>query len=129
MLIETLDVLRCQTPEMIRIRHGGWMGLLADNLVRHSLAQAASVAGCVPRQLSFCTALQFLANTWLLAVTNPRDLRPLIQLRLTYLASHAVGNRPHRIEPRAIKRRPTPHDWLTKPRTTARAELLTGCSP
>ena len=39
------------------------------------------------------------------------------------------GHRPNRVEPRAIKRRPTPHDWLTKPRATARAELLTGCSP
>ena len=37
--------------------------------------------------------------------------------------------RTNRIEPRAIKRRPIPHDWLTKPRETARSELLTDCSP
>ena len=123
----SLDVLRCKTPEMVRTEL--WMAILAYNLVRHSLLQAAFTTECSPRRLSFCAALQFLANTWLLADTSSRDPRPLIELRLTYLASHRVGNRPNRIEPRAIKRRPTPHDWLTKPRATARAELLTGCSP
>jgi len=34
-----------------------------------------------------------------------------------------VGNRPGRVEPRAIKRRPKPHDLLTLPRKQAR-ELL-----
>jgi hypothetical protein len=123
----SLDVLRSKTPEMVRTEL--WMGLLAYNLVRQSLLPAAFTTECSPRRLSFCAALQFLANTWRLAATNHRDLRPLLPLRLTYLASHAVGNRPHRIEPRAIKRRPKPHNWLTKPRATARAELLTNYSP
>ena len=123
----SLDVLRCKTPEMVRTEL--WMGILAYNLVRHSLAQAAFIVEGSPRQLSFCTALQFLANTWLLAAVSSRELHRLIDLRLTDLASQIVGNRPNRIEPRAIKRRPTPHDWLTKPRATARAELIAGCSP
>ncbi len=33
------------------------------------------------------------------------------------------------VEPRAIRRRPKPHDLLTKPRAEARAELLTKKSP
>ncbi len=118
----SLGVLRCKTPEMVRTEL--WMGLLAYNLVRHSLLQAAHAAECSPRQLSFCAALQFLANTWLLAAVSCDDARPLIKLRMTHLTSHRVGHRPNRIEPLAIKRRPTPHDWLTKPRATARAELL-----
>jgi hypothetical protein len=97
--------------------------------LRRSLPSAAFTSECSPRRRSFCAALQFLANTWRLAATNHRDLRPLLQLRLTYLTSHAVGNRPHRIEPHAIKRRSKPHNWLTKPRPTARAELLSGYSP
>lgn len=123
----SLDVLRCKTPEMVRTEL--WMGLLAYNLVRHSLLQAAVTAQCSPRQLSFCAGLQFLASTWLTAATISRNLAGLIELRLTHLASHPVGHRPNRIEPRAIKRRPTSHDLLTKPRAAARAELLTGCSP
>ena len=121
-----LDVLRCLTPEMVRTEL--WMGLLAYNLVRHSLLQAAAAAAVSPRQLSFCAGMQFSATTWLTAATHPGTLQPLIDLRLKHMASHSVGHRPNRIEPRAIKRRPTSHDLLTQPRAAARAELLTGCS-
>lgn len=123
----SLDVLRCKTPEMARTEL--WMGLLAYNLLRHSLLQAANAAECSPRQLSFCAAQQFLASTWLLAAVNRDETSRLIELRLIHLASHRVGNRPNRIEPRAIKRRARAYDWLTKPRTTARAQLLIACSP
>ena len=127
--VMSLDVLRCKTPDMIRTEL--WMGLLAYNLVRHSLLQAASHSdqSLAPRQLSICAALQFLATTWLTAATHRGDLSNLIELRLIHLAAHRVGQRPNRIEPRAIKRRPTSHDLLTKPRAAARAELLAGCSP
>ena len=37
-----------------------------------------------------------------------------------------IGNRPNRVEPRAVKRRPKPHKLLTKPRAEARAELMAG---
>ena len=143
----SLDVLRCKTPEMIRTEL--WMGLLAYNLMRHSLLQAAfsvepkrsptrshslvprnepSEGKRSPRQYSFCGAQQFLTETWLTAATHHGDLTALIELRLTHLTSHPVGDRPNRIEPRAIKRRPTSHDLLTKPRAAARAELLAACS-
>jgi hypothetical protein len=45
------------------------------------------------------------------------------------MARHRVGNRPDRIEPRAIKRRPKPQDLLTVPRDEARAKLLAAVSP
>lgn len=122
----SLDVLRCKTPEMARTEL--WMGLLAYNLVRHSLLQAADAAECSPRQLSFCAAQQFLATTWLLTAVSSHSLRALIELRLTHSASHRVGNRPNRIEPRAIKRRARAYDWLTQSRASARAQLMAGCS-
>ena len=37
-----------------------------------------------------------------------------------------VGNRPDRIEPRAVKRRPKAHALLTRPRREAREALLAG---
>ena len=40
------------------------------------------------------------------------------------VVSHRVGDRPDRCEPRAVKRRPKPLRYLTKPRAEARAELL-----
>ena len=39
------------------------------------------------------------------------------------------GDRPGRIEPRAVKRRPKPHALLTKPRAEAKAELIRQTSP
>ena len=63
------------------------------------------------------------------AATHSGNLHPLIALRLTHLASHPVGHRPNRLEPRAIKRHPNSYDSLAKPRAVARAELLTACSP
>ena len=53
----------------------------------------------------------------------------LIEVALTNIATHAVGNRPGRVEPRAIKRRPKEHALLTKPRAQARAELLKEKTP
>jgi hypothetical protein len=122
----SLEVLRGKTPEMARTEL--WMGLLAYNLVRQSLLQAAGAAECSPRQLSFCAAQQYLATTWLLAATNHPATPSLIPLRLTHLASDRVGHRPNRIEPRAIKRRARAYNWLTKPRSAARAQLMAGCS-
>ena len=50
----------------------------------------------------------------------------LVEAALAAMAVHVVGNRPGRVEPRAIKRRPKEHALLTKPRAEARAELLKG---
>ena len=43
--------------------------------------------------------------------------------KLAPIANRRVGNRPNRVEPRAIKRRPKSHKLLTQPRDEARAEL------
>jgi hypothetical protein len=39
------------------------------------------------------------------------------------IAQQQVGNRPGRIEPRAVKRRPKPYPLLTQSRATARAKV------
>jgi len=39
---------------------------------------------------------------------------------------HRVNNRPDRIEPRAVKRRPKKLIYLNEPRSIAKARLLTG---
>jgi hypothetical protein len=43
---------------------------------------------------------------------------------LVVIASYEVGDRPDRVEPRAIKRRPKPHRLLDEPRKEARERLL-----
>ena len=121
-----LDVLRCKTPDLVH--QEWWAGLLAYNLIRQSLLQSARVSHERPEHLSFTATMQLLASTWLLAAVIPPAAAaatdPLRALRLHSGASHPVGNRPNRIEPRAIKRRPKPHDLLKQPRNQACAQLV-----
>ena len=119
-----MEVLRCKTPEMVRREI--WACLLAYNLIRQTLLQAALAAGHSPRQLSFTATLQKIAASWAtLAVCDATMADKLIRTNLRHLAKHLVGDRPGRVEPRAIKRRPKPHRLLHQPRAQARAELLT----
>jgi hypothetical protein len=117
-----LDILRCKTPEMARKELRA--GLLAYNLIRQTMLQAALAAERSPRELSFTLAIQTIAAAWMVAVIAEDLLPLLVEMRLDHMASHRIGHRPNRVEPRAIKRRPKPHDLLTEPRDQARAKLL-----
>ena len=118
-----LDFLRCKSPEMVRKEL--WTGLLAYNLLRQVIAQSARRHAVLPRQVSFTSALQKVAAVWcLLPLHDGEFVARLIAVHLRHLATHEVGHRPNRVEPRAIKRRPKPHDLLTKPRAQIRAALL-----
>jgi IS4 transposase len=117
-----MDVLRCKTPEMVEKEI--WVGLLAYNVIRQVALQAALEAERLPRQISFSAALQAIAASWttILCLDDEQTCR-LIVAYLSGLASHQVGDRPDRVEPRAIKRRPKPHRLLTEPRNAAKAKL------
>ena len=94
-----------------------WVYLLAYNMIRLLMAQSALLADVMPQTISFKHCLQL----WLLRVQNQLDLeeQQLIGL-LVLMAQKRVGNRPGRIEPRAVKRRPKAFPLLTKPRQEAR---------
>lgn len=98
-----------------------WVYLLAYNLIRMIMAQSALLADVLPRALSFKHTLQ-LALTWSGMSAPPDDEESITQL-LALVAEQSIGNRPGRIEPRAIKRRPKPYPLLTKPRDMARAQV------
>ena len=120
-----MDILRCKTPEMVRKET--WTCLLAYNLARQSMLQSAQGAGVSPRTLSFTAALQTIGASWLVMVlSDDRLISRLVDAALAGIAAHVVGNRPGRVEPRAIKRRPKEHALLAKPRNEARAELRKG---
>lgn len=120
-----LEVLRCKTPAMVRQEL--WTGLLVYNLIRQSILQSAQEAERQPDELSFTATMQMLASTWLTAtvvVDGTGDAtEPLVTLRVIHGGSHRVGNRPDRVEPRAVKRRPKSHPLLTTPRVQAQAAL------
>jgi len=114
-----MDVLSCKTPEMVVKEI--WVYLLAYNLIRLLMAQAALMANCLPRQISFKHTLQiWLAwNHHGTAIFDEDQLSALFML----IAQQQAGHRPNRIEPRAVKRRPKPFPLLTKPRWEAREEV------
>jgi len=123
-----MDILRCKTPAMVRKEM--WTCLLAYNLIRQTMLHSAREAGVSPRTLSFTTAVQSISASWLVIVLSDDALAArLIEVALANIATHVVGNRPGRVEPRAIKRRPKEHALLTKPRAQARAVLLKEKTP
>jgi hypothetical protein len=119
-----MDVLRCQTPDMVRKEI--WAHLLAYNLIRTVIAQAAAKHGKHPRQISFTRAMRTLEAFRPAIAHVPRErLVTLYDLMLTAIASHEIGNRPNRLEPRQRKRRPKPYPLMTKPRNNARKQEAT----
>ena len=109
-----MDVLDCQTPQMNEKQL--WVHLLAYNVIRLLMAQAASNAGVDPRGLSFKHTVQLWTEWVARGLSATKDCGRLF----TLIAQCRVGNRPGRIEPRMRKRRPKPYPWLKIPRTQAR---------
>jgi hypothetical protein len=118
-----MDVLRCKTPEMVRKEV--WVHLLGYDLVRKLMADAAVVQGCKPREVSFKGALQTLrAFQTVLELVDEELGAELREVMLEVIGRQRVGDRPDRVEPRAVKRRPKPHKILNKPRSEARKDLV-----
>ena len=112
----------CKSPEMVRKEV--WARLLAYNLIRVRMAQAAALHGVRPRTLSFASATN-LIEEFAQALRHARgsELARLESELLKAIAQCRVGNRPGRKEPRAVKKRDQKHPLLTKPRDQARKGL------
>jgi len=107
-----MDHLRCKTPE--RVRNEFHMHMVGYNLIRGVMAAAAFQSGRSPWEISFKGTLQTLDQflPMLLASTAASWCEAL----LAAVATHVVGNRPDRFEPRRVKRRPKPYKLLQKHR-------------
>jgi hypothetical protein len=117
-----MDILRGQSPE--RVRQEVWGHLLAYNLIRTLMAQAARGAGVRPRQVSFKGALQtFNAFGPLLKGASPEVALRLWVVMIWAISQHEVGDRPDRYEPRARKRQPKRYPFLHEPRQEAKKRL------
>ena len=112
-----MDVLRCQTPQMNDKQL--WVHLLAYNVIRLLMAQAASYAGVDPRELSFKHTVQ-LWTQWTARGLSVADKDHRL---FALIAQCKVSHRPGRIEPRMRKRRPKPYPWLKVPRAQARRHV------
>ena len=113
-----MDILRCKSPQMIHKEIS--MYLIAYNLVRALMLEAASRHGVSPLSLSFKGTIATIRQ-WapIIATENRHASRQhhLIDTLLAYLARDLLPYRPNRSEPRARKRRPKNYQLLTKPRS------------
>jgi hypothetical protein len=120
--------LRCKTPELVHKEV--WTHILAYNLIRTVMAQAASRHHIEPRTISFKGALQTLeAFQPLIEFQAARDSSYrllLYQHLLDAIAIHRVADRPDRYEPRAKKHRRNHYGWLTKPRAQLKRQMAKG---
>jgi hypothetical protein len=112
-----METLHCQTPLMNEKEL--WVYLLAYNVIRLLMAQAACNAGVEPRSLSFKHTVQLWAAWNNRGMSATADAGCLF----TLIAQSKVGHRPGRIEPRMRKRRPKPYPWLKEPRAKARRRI------
>jgi hypothetical protein len=120
-----MDLVRGQSPGVVR--RGLWGQLLAYSVVRGLMAQAARASGLLPRAVSFTGALQ-TCNALGPLLRVARGEAEALRLWLALLGArgrHAVGGRPDRYEPRAVKRRPKNSGRLNEPRSRARKRLAT----
>lgn len=113
-----MEMLRCKTPEMVQKEIA--VHLLAYNIIRGNLAQAAVLHHKIPRQLSFRTAVQLIcqAGKQIVVLTAKQLTYALLSL-LKAIASTVIGLQKRKNQPRAIKRRPKPFPLLTTPRHEA----------
>jgi len=120
-----MEMIHCKTPDMVR--KSLWVHLLGYNLVRKVAAQAAMEHGLAPRQISFAGAMQTLeAFRWLLIGGIDSVRSTAYRTLLIAIATHIVGHRPKRIEPRRLKRRYDRYRLLRMPRHRARAAAING---
>lgn len=113
-----MQLLSCRTPQMVEKEM--WVFLLAYNLIRLLMAQAAARSGVHPRELSFKHTLQLWTHWRAYGLLSEQAH---LDALLHYIATHPTGHRSARREPRARKRRPQAYPLLQVPRAQARAKL------
>jgi hypothetical protein len=112
-IVLQMDHLRCKTPQ--RVRNEFYTHLLSYNLIRGVMAAAAFQSGQSPWEISFKGTLQTLRQ-FLPILLSPISSELWCEALLTATATHPVGNRPDRVEPRRVKRRPKPYKYLREHR-------------
>jgi hypothetical protein len=123
-----MDILRCRTPELVRKEI--WTHIVAYNLIRTIIAQAADKRHIEPRTISFKGAVQTLGAFQPLIAANADSSsthrQSLYDRLLDAVATHRVADRPDRFEPRQRKRRQKKYDRMMKPRNELKREMLNG---
>jgi hypothetical protein len=120
--------LRCKTPDLVRKEI--WTHILAYNLIRTVMAQAAATHDLMPRSISFKGTVQtleaFQPLIELRGMQHPARLLQLYRHLLDAVATHQVADRPNRFEPRVKKHRRNHYGWLMRPRAEVKLLMAKG---
>lgn len=122
-----MECLRCKTPELVRKEI--WTHMIAYNLIRMTMAQAANEHGLLPRTISFKGTMQTLRafHPFIAIQGNDTSTRArLYRHLLNAIVLHRVADRPNRFEPRRVKRRHKHYVPLAVPRNEAKLQILKG---
>jgi hypothetical protein len=111
-----MEMLRSRSPEMAQKEI--YLRLIAHNLIRCTMAQAATEHSVALERISFKGSLDALRQ-FSQAIARARSNKKRRQLwseLLQTLAVDLVPKRPNRREPRAVKRKKTKYPRLNRPR-------------
>ena len=111
-----MEQLRCQSPDLAEKELLTY--LIGHNVIRCLMAEAVARHGADLERISFKGTVDG-ARQYSQAILQARNRKMKALLWddfLLNLARDLVPYRPHRSEPRAVKRRPKPFPSLTKPR-------------
>ena len=123
-----MDVLRGESPDGVRKAIA--MHLLAYNLIRFLMWQAARARGRNLHRLSFTGTLHRLRHMLplLLIQTRCQNAKPsaLLGHLLAWIAHDVVPHRPDRCEPRRLKRRAKQYTYIVNPRADYKNHAAAG---
>lgn len=123
-----MDILSCQTPEMIRKEI--YVYLLAYNLLRSIMYDAGDAFGRKPIRLSLQATRQHLNNFNTKWVDKPRKrVKKIYRTMLEKIADSYEKRRVGRVEPRVRKRRPKAYPLMQEPREVLRAKMKSALYP
>ena len=101
-----MEVLHCKSVDGVKKEVAVFV--LVYNLVRTLMLEAAARQKVPPGRISFADALHWLKHA------GPEDALPTLVV---------TPDRPGRVEPRVLKRRPKPYDLMNRPRDVLRKAL------
>ena len=117
-----MELLRTKTPQMAKKEVLIYM--VAYNLIRSLIWTAKQIYHIDIERISFKGTVQHLASiSPYLAIADPFDYSRLYEELIHWVADEKVPDRPGRIEPRVIKRRPKPFPLMTQPSSQLKAKL------
>ncbi len=119
-----MEILRGKSEDVVRKEI--YVHFLAYNLIRALMRQAAEQHGQALHRLSFAGTLQHFHTLapYLCLFAGTSQAADLYRLLLSWIARDRLPERPNRVEPRVVKRRPKPYDLLTRPRKEMKKALL-----